>query len=340
MKFSIVIPTNRSSNAAIARLLECSTLDPERFEVIVRDNSGDERKRAVLRGLAPPLKVEEAPNRGAFENSIEALRLATGEFVFFVADDDWVSVRGLRRLYDLASECLPDAGVSCVTGTYFLETSTQSGMFRYSGLDDPSPEARVGAYFNARAPNVLFYSGVRRDLANFCFGFMDSLPFKFSYHDQLVSLLYLACGTVRQIEPVVYFYDLGEWETDEKTLAKDRSMYVAAGLPEQIDRLHHLIAGMEGALLLKSRLVRDRVPGGGERLINVWFGNLYQRFRQLQRTGSYPPGRVDEAMQRVATKWMSQSAVDLNELLFDVTDAIEVADAAAAARYFDYWSAL
>ena len=83
MKISLIIPTNRKSYSAIARVLECASLDPERFEVIVRDNSGGEAKYALLSSIdSPTLRLFTVPNQVAFENPIESLRFATGDVLF------------------------------------------------------------------------------------------------------------------------------------------------------------------------------------------------------------------------------------------------------------------
>jgi glycosyltransferase involved in cell wall biosynthesis len=341
LKISIVIPTHRSSNSALARILECSNLDPDRFEVIVRDNSGNAAKHGILEATRTPAVVlSKVEDRGAFENSIESLKRATGDWVYFMADDDWISTRALSRVHDLALAVGGDRTISCIAGTYFLETSSNAGLLRYTGIDSQDAAARLTAYFDASAPNVLFYSAVRRDIARFCFDFLGRLPFKFSYHDQLVSMVYLAAGRVVQIDGVIYFYDLGEWETAEKTLAKDRSMYRAAGLPPEVDRLHHLLCAMEGGFLINSQFGASLIPADHARLLQIWFGNMFQRFRQAPRPEDYPSGAVNDSMRAVARKWQSQETVDLNELLVDVCDAIESADPDAAQRYFQFWSTL
>ena len=90
------------SYSAVARVLEAATLDSKKFELIVRDNSEDPLKQALLEKIeAPNLRSYTVCNRGGFENSIEALKLASGEFAFFLADDDWLSSRGLEQLHAL-----------------------------------------------------------------------------------------------------------------------------------------------------------------------------------------------------------------------------------------------
>jgi hypothetical protein len=341
MKISLLVPTNRRSYSAIARILECSALDPTKFEVIVRDNSEDEGKRKLLSSIdSPALRVFTVPNRGAFENPIEALRLASGEFIFFIADDDWFSARGMEQLHSLATQADGDASVACVTGTYFIESSRQAGLFRYQRLDSDDPATRLTAYFEANAPNVLYYSGVRRSLAEFCFEFMERLPYKFSFHDQLISMLYLALGRTLQLDRVVYFYDLSEWETHEKSLSKDRAMYVQAGLPLEIDRLHWLLCGMEGGFLLNSRLLAERGRYDRKQLSDLWFANMFARFKHHYRETGYESNLMCEGTKRLKEKWIDAAEVNLSELLIDMCDVLESVAPAVADRYFQFWSTL
>jgi hypothetical protein len=341
MKISLLLPTNRKSHSAIARVLECSALDPDKFEVIVRDNSEDEAKRNLLASISSPaLKIFTVPNRGAFENPVEALQLATGDFVFFLADDDWLSIRGVRQLHDLATEVGPDPSVACLTGTYFIETSSQAGLFRYPKLESNDPLTRLAGYFEANGPNVLYYSAVRRSLATLCFEFLKRLPYKFSFHDQLISMVYLALGRILQVDRVVYFYDLGEWETREKSISKDRAMYVDAGLPLEISRLHWLLCGMEGGFLLNSQLLAERGNYDRRQMANLWFANMFKRFRYDHRDANYDSNVMSEGTLKLKNKWIDEAEVNLNELLIDVCDVLENVDHVVADRYFQFWSSL
>jgi glycosyltransferase involved in cell wall biosynthesis len=341
MKISLIIPSNRKSYSAMARILECASLDPSKFEVIVRDNSENEAKRALISLIdSPTLRFVTVPNRGAFENPLEGLRLATGEFIFFLADDDWLSARGIEQLHALAMRESDDATVGCLTGTYFIQSSTKSGLFRYPDLHSANPATRFTAYLTANGPNVLYYSAVRRSLAEFCFAFVESIPYKFSFHDQLISMLYLALGRTLQVDQVVYFYDLGEWETWQKSLAKDRAMYVDAGLPLEIDRLHWLLCGMEGGFLLNSVLLSAKGTYDRKELADLWFANMFTRFKDHNRETGYESTAINEGTLKLKNKWISEAEVNLNELLFDVCDILESVDPSGAERYFKFWSSL
>jgi len=230
--------------------------------------------------------------------------------------------------------------VACLTGVYIIEASKGTGFFKYDDLDSPDAGVRLAAYFAANGPNVLYYSAVRRELASFCFAFLERLPYKFSYHDQLISLLYLTLGRTLQVDRPVYFYDLGEWETAEGTLARDRTMYVGSGLPREIDRLHWLLCGLEGGLLLNSGLMAAKANYDRQKLSGLWFAKMFAQFRFHDRESGYEPGAINSATKKLKEKWESETQVSLNELLLDVCDVLEIADAAGAKRYFDFWSTL
>jgi glycosyltransferase involved in cell wall biosynthesis len=340
MKISLVIPTNRSSYSAIARILEVASLDSNKFELIVRDNSEDERKRTFLSLVeSPALRLFNVQNRGAFENFLEALRLSTGDFVLFIGDDDWISTRGLEQLYSRALSIDGDNKFAMVTGDYVVESSSHTGVVRYAALDSESPEQRLTGYLTARAPNVLYYSAVKRPLMLRCYAFVESLPYKLSFHDQLVSLIYLIAGRVATIERVVYFYDLGIWETADGTLTKDRACYRDAGLPIEVDRLHWLICGMEGAFLIKSNLMSEFSYDRG-RMLDLWFSTYFMRFKHLGRESGYSDTPANAATQRVKDKWKGASEANLSELLLDICDVFELVDKPGAERYFNYWTTL
>jgi glycosyltransferase involved in cell wall biosynthesis len=340
MKISLILPTNRSTYSAIARVLELASVSPEKFEVIIRDNSEDARKREFLALVdSSAVRLYSVPNRGPFENFAEAFRLATGEFILFVGDDDWVSTTGLDLLHTRALSAVAETEVAIVTGDYLVESTSHTWIVRYQGLDSASPEARLTGYLTTQAPNLLYYSAIRRALVQRSFAFSESLPYKLSFHDQLVSLFYLIAGRTMSIERVVYFYNLGIWETAEGTLEKDRACYREAGLPIEVDRLHWLICGMEGAFLLKSDLMSqyryDRV-----RLLDIWFSMYFSRFKLLGRESGYADTPANVATKRVRDKWLEASEANLSELLLDICDVFELVDKPGAERYFHYWSTL
>jgi len=319
--------------------MEMAGLDSSRFEVIVRDNSENVEKRAVLDKVqSSTVRVINVPNRGSVENFTEIIHAAAGDFVLYLADDDWLSVRGLEQLHSMAAPFVDDLSISGATGSFLIETSSMTGFLKFDGLDSQDAKRRLAGYFTANGPNVLFYSAVRRSLMLFGLRMMGSLPYKFSFHDQLMTLLYVAAGRVLQLDRIVYFYDLGEWESSEGTLAKDRAFYLDAGLPVEIDRLHWLICGLEGALLLRSRMFANQGLAEAPQLAAAWFSENFARFYARDREQGYAPSPANTITQEIKDKWRGISEANPSELLLDLCSAFEIVDKKGAERYFEFWS--
>jgi len=321
--------------------MEMASLNPNRFEVIVRDNSEDSGKRAILQAIqSPTLKLLTVPNRGGVENFIEIVRAATGDFVIYLADDDWLSTRGLEQLHAMGEPFATDSSVSGLTGTFLIETSNMTGFLKFDSLDAFDAHRRLEGYFKANGPNVLFYAAIRRSVMVFCQELLERLPYKFSFHDQIMTLVYVAAGRLVQIDRAVYFYDLGEWESAEGTLAKDRAFYRESGLPVELDRLHWLICGLEGALLLRSRLLTDKGFKDAPTLASAWFSENFARFYARNREMGYADSPANMITQQIKTKWRGIGQANLSELLLDICSAFEVVDKDGADRYFNFWSTL
>ena len=341
MKISIVLPTHRTTNSALARVLELSTLDARKFEFIVRDNSANDAKKAILQSLSTDcMKLHFVPERGAYENAIESIRLATGDFVFLVGDDDWVSIQALYQLHSLAEQIGDDVSVGGLTGTYLVEAAQGSGTLAYSELDSPDASRRVAKYLSVNGPNLLVYLAVRRDLVNFAFGLAHSLPFRLSYHDWLISLIYLVSGRICPINRVLFTYNLGEWETLEKGLSKDELFYTRAGLPPEFNRIHWLLCAMEGGLLLRSRLLSSHASYDAATLINIWRASNLNRFRAQARDTGSSENEVGRLAAGIRDKWRAETEISLDEVLLDVTNLLDVVNPDRARQYFDYWSDL
>ncbi|MGD0835208.1 MAG: hypothetical protein ABSB49_01020 [Polyangia bacterium] len=341
MRLSLVLATHRSTNTALSRICEWASLDPARFEFVVRDNSEDERKRSFLSAIdSGCMRLHFVKQCPMGENMREALALATGDFVFLVSDDDWLSTRGLTGLYEMADSIGDDRSVGCLIGDYLVESRQGSCLFRYCGLDAVDRIGRIGSYLKANSPNMLNYCAARREYGNLCKSLFERFPYQFSFDDQLVSLLYLTLGRVAQVRRVVYGYDLGEWETTEKALAKDRSFYVDSGLPAEYDRLHYLLLGLEGALLLQSKLVAERVAGDNSTAASLWFKTMYWKFAHYSREVGYEQNAANAATQRLKESLAGRKEVEVRQLLLDVCETFRVCDPAGAQRYFDFWSSL
>ena len=213
MQLSILLATNRTGLLAVSRIAQaCSWASPN-IEVIVRDNSGDAQKREFLalcrRDYCNIVIAEPCNSRTNFS---ETLRLAKGEFVFVIADDDFCFDQAIASLPGVIGQYGKDFSVAGVTGAYAVEASQGTSIATYQNVKSDDVEARVNGYLSYSGPNVFFYAPMRREVVQRVFGFINSMPASFSFHDQVMSLLYLLNGKFIRLNRLLYLYDLGVWE--------------------------------------------------------------------------------------------------------------------------------
>jgi glycosyltransferase involved in cell wall biosynthesis len=119
MRLSIVMPSHRDDRKAISRIAQaCSWAGPG-VEVIVRDNSEKAHKRRLIEGFqAENFRLIFADECSAEVNSLAALDVAQGDFVFFIGDDDLFLDRGVAAMAAAAEKFADDASVSGIAGTW------------------------------------------------------------------------------------------------------------------------------------------------------------------------------------------------------------------------------
>ena len=102
VSFSIILPTyNRSSvvEETLRRLID-QDYPPDRYEILVCDNSSDETPQMVERVAATspvPVRLLSSNERLPAVKRNQGLRVATGDFVLFMNDDVWVRPDFLRE---------------------------------------------------------------------------------------------------------------------------------------------------------------------------------------------------------------------------------------------------
>ena len=121
VRLSILLPTNRRNLLACSRIAQaCSWAGPQ-VEVIVRDNSGDARKRELLAHFQHEnCKVITANPCEPRENFSEVLREATGDFVFCLGDDDFCFDHAIAELPGAIERIGSDPSIIGITGTYAI----------------------------------------------------------------------------------------------------------------------------------------------------------------------------------------------------------------------------
>jgi hypothetical protein len=339
MQLSVVMPSNRTGLPACARILDACASADEDIEVVIRDNSGCQKKRDFLSGIVQKnCQVVIADPCTAMKNSEAALSLAQGDFVIFVGDDDLIARTSVRALADLIGKFRADFSVAGITGEYIIESSAKTSLFRYPPLDAASASQRVADYVGALGPNLIFYSAIRSQLVTRITSFCRSLPFRFSFLDQLVALLYLASGKFVSIDRVLYQYDSSNWDTSERAIQSDLRDYYDCGLDGAALRLHWVICGLEGAKLVLGKCPGINLsPDERQKVALCWFSKNYRRFLLGGMCRSDPSARFNQHAIALCNKWKQISDISLEQLLADLAGFFALSNPEGAQRYFDFW---
>lgn len=340
MQVSIFLPSFRKDMMAISRIAQaCSWASPQ-IEVIVRDNSGDPQKRDLIsRFHRDNCTIVCAETCDGPTNFAEGLRLATGDFLYAIADDDLYFDRAVTALPAVIDAHGGDASVAGITGAYATEAAAGSSLVEYQNIGSDDIMARVAGYLSSRAGNVLIYSPHRRIMVQRSFAFMRSLPAYFSFHDQVLSLVYLLNGRYISVPRIIYGYDIGPWEVALQAQKLDLGFYTAVGLDPAINKLHWFLCGFEGAVLARnSNLFPDPGPGKRQAIADQWFATMFARFLQSPRyTADSPHTAQAEALcQKLRA---SQGRLSFEGMLADVAGLMAVFAPDLALRYFQFWSA-
>lgn len=341
MQLTILLATNRSGLAASARVAQaCSWASPS-IEVIVRDNSGNAEKRELLsrmRGEHCNIILAE-PCHGLV-NLSEILRLAQGEFIFLIADDDLFFDRAMAALAPALAQIAGDPTIVGITGGYLVESEQfSSTVMNYQNAEAADVTARVAGYLANGGPNILHYAPVRREVVQGVFAFMNSLPFYFSFHDQVVSLIYLLKGKFARLNRLIYGYDLGVWQSPETAQKRDLDFYRDAGLDPAVNKLHWFLCGFEGAVLARNADLFPTHPLSQRQAVaDRWFSAMFHRFRNQSRHAGDSVFAV--AADRLCAKLQAPAAqLSFQAMLTDICGLFALFSPDKAQRYFAFWAA-
>jgi hypothetical protein len=340
MQLSILLATNRTGLLACSRIAQaCSWATPD-IEVIVRDNSGDAQKREFLalcrRDHCTIVIAEPCDMR---TNFIEIFRLAKGEFVFVLADDDFCFDQAIASLPGVIAQCSQDPSVAGVTGAYAVEGSQGTSITSYQNAESDDVLARVNGYLSYNGPNVFAYAPMRREIVARVFGFTDSMPALFSFHDQVISLLYLLNGKFVRMKRLLYLYDVGVWEEGNSAQKRDVDFYTGAGLDPAVNKLHWFLCGFEGAVLVRnSNLFPDYPLALRQVIADRWFSMMFMRFKGQARLtfDSRFTGEADKLYAKLLT---STGQLSFQGMLAEICGLIALSSKDNAQRYHDFWHA-
>lgn len=341
MQLSILVGTNRPGLLACSRIAQaCSWAGPN-VEVIVRDNSGDARKRALLSQFHQGnCKIIIAEPCDALTNASEILKIAKGDFVFLLADDDFGFDHAIASLPRMIEQIGSDRSVAGITGLYAVEFADRSAVVEYKNIDSDNVELRVAGYLSYGGPNVMIYAPVRREIFQQVFSFTKTLPFLCSFHDQIICLLYLLNGRFARLNRLLYLYDMGPWEIDETAQKKDLEFYKAAGFDPAINRLHWLLCGFEGAALVRNMDIFSVIPlATRQKIADLWFSSMFLRFKRHSRY-TFDSPFTGEAEKLCAKLQTATGQLSFHDILSEISEFVALLSKTRGQAYFNFWDAM
>jgi tetratricopeptide (TPR) repeat protein len=339
-KLSLVMPTNRTGLATCARILDACSCADENVEVIIRDNSGDAAKRDILSRISVEnCRVLLVDPCDAVENSRKATALSQGEFVFCIADDDVLHRASINPTLELIGRCAADKSVIGITGTYLIDGYGGTRVFRYPQLDSKSAQYRVGNYLKDIGSNAINYSVLRRSVLNTVLSFCSKVPLWFSFSDQILALMYLACGRFGRIEQILYQYNCLNWDSPERALQSDLRYLRHCGLDGATVRFMWLICGFEGAKIVQGKLnILELSRNERENLATLWMQNMYSRFLVTMSHRTDPTSHLDREALSLCNKWKGTSPpLNFEPLLADISEFFSLTDRAIGEKYYEFW---
>ena len=341
VQLSVLLTTNRTDLLTCSRIAQACSWAGPKIEVIVRDNSGDAKKRDMIRRFERAncrvLSVE--PCDGP-TNFTEALKLATGEFVYAIADDDMYFDRSMLALPGLIEERGRDQAVAGITGLYAIESANGTSLVSYQDMDSDDVTARVAGYLKFPGANVFVYSPLRRQLIHRIFAFIRTMPFFFSYHDQITCLLYLLNGKFVRLPKLIYGYDFGPWETMDSAQKRDIAFYKTAGLDPAVSKLHWFLCGFGGAIMIRNGdIFPDHAPALRQKMADQWFSMMFQRFLSSPRLtfGSPFTAQADAVCAKLRA---SQGHLGFVDMLSDICNVIALSAPDKAQSYLSFWAGM
>lgn len=341
VQLSILIPSHRHDLLTCGRIAQaCSWASPQ-IEVIVRDNSGDAQKHELIAQFHNDYcRIISVEPCDAITNVTELLRVAQGDFVYIMADDDFCFQHTIAALPGIIDQSGKDSSVVGVTGAYVIETTNGTKIDSYESIDDDDARARVIGYLKYGGPNVLFYSPVRRQVVQRVFALMTAAPLQFPFHDQVLCLLYLLSGKFVRLPRLIYGYDMGVWENSETAQRQDLNFYSAMQLDPAINKLHWFLCAFEGAVLIANpALVPDYSMAQRQPIADLWFSLMFARFKQDTRN-AYGSRFTGDAEKLVAKWQASNGPLSFDSMLSDIRDFIALFSESKARHYFEFWNAV
>ena len=341
MQLSILLGTSRGGFLGLSRIAQACAWAAPNIEVIVRDVSTDVQKRDLLGQLqGDRCNIVLAEPCDARTNAAEMLRLAKGDFVFLLGDDNFCFDHAIDELPALIERHHGDPAVVGVTGGYLLEATQGSSIVGYTNAESDDVTARVAGYLSFGGPNILHHAPLRRETVQRVLDFVDTLPFVLPFHDRIGCLLYLLNGKFVRLKRLLCLYDAKVWEQDDAVQRRDVECYRDAGFDPAINLLHWYLCGFEGAVLVRNTDEFLDLPMAQRQAIaDRWFSVMFTRFKGQARLTFDSPFAA-EAQEICAKLQASTGQLPFEGMLAGICTLIALFSPDGAQRYLEFWSAM
>lgn len=333
-KISILVPSNRDSLHTIGTILQLANYDVNKYEVIIRDNSESKNKFDILNNLPNTnFKVFFSNHCQAEDNFLELLKLATGEFILFLGDDDRIFWDGLNSIHNKICTN-PSKDTKIYSGSYLITGANRDFIYNYTDLHNEDANQRIINFINSKA-NYIFYSVIETGLYKEMFNFSKSMPCSFSFSDQILTLFLICRSKVFVTDRILFNYNYSEWNTTKKAIEKDRSYYIKNGLDPEIDEIHILLQAIEGYIFLKSQL--NSAYTNLDTAATFWFTNKFNSFLNNIRSVANS-NNTYKACQELKSSLSCKTSIDVNKLLLKVCEIMSISNSKLSENYFNFWS--
>jgi len=236
---SVAIPTYNRAEKLRRAVGSALAQTHEELEVVVSDNASTDGTAELLGELAVADErvraVRQPVNRGMVANLQAVARLAEGEHVMLLSDDDWLAPRCVEETLQ-ALRAAPDRAAALGRVAY-MRDGAQVRAGQPAALEQPDGADRVRAYFaavHADHGNTWMYALVRRELAR-------SLPLMRNVlgFDWLRVAALAFHGPIALVDETLIFRELGGTSTSTARNVRE------SGLPVTHAKAPHLVIARE-----------------------------------------------------------------------------------------------
>ena len=339
MKLSVTMPSHNVGTRINANILNACSMGGGDVEVVIRDNSGNEEKRNFLSQIKEEncriLIVDECS--GA-ENATCLMDAAEGQFAFFVADDDFTNAFSIPSILEEIDRIKDDKTIIGTTGVSIVDEALKTHIADFAHLNAPTPLERFTPFLNIGWPSVFQFAPLRLGVQRDVWSFASRLPVYLSYHDLLMNCMFLMHGRVTSLKRFFYQYYNLNWKDEAAHLVSDAQFFQRAGLDTSGVRLLWLIAAFEGMQTFASKYQRVQVSDNERQALGVfWFRHWFSRFLEASLVRQSHDAKFDAQALTLAKKWRVNGAINLSELLTDITEYYALSSPEVAQRYYDFW---